>query len=97
MNKLYNLIFNKCNFVTNKNKYKYKVYLCIDHFKDNNFKCIKFNSIDNANNFYHKKKDYVSNYTIILINKYIPNIFDIYILNFKLKNFFIKLKIDNNY
>ncbi len=90
-----NILYKLYNILNIFNYFTYRSYLCIDNNKNNNFKYIKFNSFNEANVFYYNNKNYKSNSTIISIYKYIPPIFDKYIINYKLCKMFIIIESIN--
>lgn len=69
------------------------VFLCIK--KDiTHFECQKFNSFKEANNFYMENyKNIVVTSTMLAVFKYFPTFVQEVIINYKLKNLFIKSKI----
>ena len=86
--------------IFNNNNWYDRVYLCYEKIEDEKpntyfsivgFNCYKFNSFENANkNFNLRSKFKRKNIrqTTIPICKWIPNIFDKYILNYKLKKIY---------
>jgi hypothetical protein len=70
------------------------IYLCTKCKYTQNYNCIKFNSYQDADNYY--KKYYINNSedsTIIPVCKYAPFLLHKYILNYKLSQIFINIKI----
>jgi hypothetical protein len=68
------------------------IFLCVKE-NNNNFNCYKFNSFIEANNHYKKKYDYNTSSTMISVCKYLPLFIQKFIIDYKLKNLFVKFKI----
>lgn len=69
------------------------VFLCIK--KDIiHYECNKFNSFIEANNYFLENyKDVIITSTMISVCKYLPTFIQHYIINYKLRNLFVKSKI----
>ena len=67
------------------------VYLCVkENYSCNNFNCYKFNNFIEADKYFNNN----SLSTMIPIYKYLPFFIQHFILDYKLKNLFIKTKIN---
>ena len=91
------LIYDSNNYKKNNNIYYNRFYLCVENsiqsYVINGFDCYRFNTLEQAerNREGVYNRSYVKKYprtTVICINKWIPRIFDKFILNYKLQNFF---------
>ena len=72
-----------------------RVYLCYENTNSpycytviNGFNCYCYKSFEDANNGHSKSPNVQVRHTMIPICKWIPNFFDRYILNWKLKNLY---------
>lgn len=82
--------------IFNNEEWYDRVYLCYEdiekpnaHLPIKGFKCYKFNSFENVDTHsLSLKKHNEKRHTMIPICKWVPNIFDKYILNYKLKNIY---------
>ena len=94
------LIFGMINNDTDSNnskKWYDRVYLCSEDTKLNypnrfgtikGFNCYKYNSFENANTACNKYNNLNLRFTIIPICKWVPHLFDKYILDWKLKKIY---------
>lgn len=74
-------------------------YLCIfdkehDDYKNKKYNCIKFDTFSRANIYCSENVNKFENpTTVISVCKYVPTLFHKYILNYKIRNLFYKVKI----
>jgi hypothetical protein len=72
------------------------VYLCVkQNYSCNNFNCYRFNNFIEADKYFIENFNNNSLSTMIPIYKYLPLFIQQFILDYKLKNLFIKTKINS--
>jgi hypothetical protein len=69
------------------------VFLCVKLNNINNFNCYKFNNFIEADNYYKNKYNNNNYSTMISVFKYLPLFIQKFIIDYKLKNLFVKFKI----